>query len=98
MNDVLLDGPLRGKAKWQEFAAKLQKALADEYNLDGVTVVLRELSPEEVEREGGESLTFNQDSQRFEFALGPAEKLPAAWKVADRIEQFLDLESDSAGA
>ena len=97
MNDVLLDGPLQGRPKWEEFAAKLHKALADEYDLDGVTVILRELSAEESEREGGESLTFNQDSQRFEFALGPAEKLPAAWKVADRIEQFLDLESDSKG-
>lgn len=93
MNDVLLDGPLRGKAKWEEFAAKLHKALSDEYDLDGVTVILRELSAEEAEREGSESLTFNPDSQRFEFGIGPAKKLPAAWKVADRIEQFLDLES-----
>jgi hypothetical protein len=95
MNDVQLDGPLRGNAKWEEFAVKLQKSMADEYGLDGVTVVLRELSAEEAVREGGESLTFNQDSQRFEFGVGPAEKLPAAWKIADRIEQFLDLESDS---
>ena len=98
MNDVLLDKQLLGNKKWEEFALKLQRALADEYALDGVTVVLREMTREEVEREGNEYLAFIQKTQRFEFALSPTEKLPAAWKIADRIEQFLNVESDSEGA
>jgi hypothetical protein len=41
-----------------------------------------------------ELLTFNLEGQRFEFALAPAHKFPAAWKIADRIDSFLNPDVD----
>ena len=90
MNTVELDVTLRGDARWTAFAAKLKAALSDEYQLDGVTVALRELTPQEAASETGDLLTFDQNTQRFEFAIGPGQHFPAAWKVADRIDGFLN--------
>jgi hypothetical protein len=90
MNIVELDEPLRGKPRWTKFAAKLEKAMTEEYRLDGVAVFLRELRAEEELSDNSELLTFSQERQRFEFAVGPAVSLPAAWKIADRIDGFLN--------
>ena len=35
-------------------------------------------------------LTFNQKDQVFEFAVDPAKHLPAAWKIANKIDVFLN--------
>jgi hypothetical protein len=47
MNTIELDEAVRGNPRWAEFAAKLKEAMDDEYRLDGVTVVLREMTAEE---------------------------------------------------
>jgi len=90
MNVIELAETLREDARWTTFAAKLEAAMSHEYQLDGVTIALRELTAEEAVDEPRDRLTFNQDTQRFEFALGPGQHLPAAWKVADRIDGFLN--------
>jgi hypothetical protein len=90
MNVIELDETLRGDTRWTTFAAKLEAAMSHEYQLDGVTVALRELTAEEAVVESHDVLSFNQDTQRFEFALSPGQHLPAAWKVADRIDGFLN--------
>jgi hypothetical protein len=90
MNVVELHAALKGLAKWQKFAEKLQKAMTEEYRLDGATVILRELTGDETLAGEHDLLTFNQDSQRFEFAVSPDQDPPPAWKIADRIDYFLN--------
>ncbi len=90
MNRIQLDEALRGQPQWTAFARKLEKAMAEEYRLDGVTVVLRQLVGDETEGPDPELLTFNQKEQLFEFAVDSAKHLPAAWKIADRIDGFLN--------
>src|SRR6266850_5022845 len=94
MNKVELHQTVLGKAAWTKFAKKLEKAMIEEYHLDGVTVLLRELSKAEIANEESDLLTFKHESQRFEYALGPTERFPAAWKVADRIDHFLNPDPD----
>jgi hypothetical protein len=96
MNIIELDETLLRNPHWTTFAAKLRDSIANEYQLDGVTIVLRELTEDEAHAETGDLLTFNQDSQRFEFALGHGRHLPAAWKVADRIDGFLNPDPEDA--
>ena len=90
MNTIELHEGLRGKAGWPKFAENLNKVMTEEYRLDGVTVVLRETTAEEELVGEDELLTFSQESQRFEFALRPGGKFPPAWKIADRIDGFLN--------
>ena len=90
MNRVELDEALHGQPKWAAFARKLEKAMTEEYRLDGVTVVLRELVGAEADGPDPELLTFNQKDQVFEFAVDSAKHLPAAWKIANRIDGFLN--------
>ena len=94
MNIVELHTAIRQERRWIKFAEKLQKEMTEEYKLDGITVVLRELTADEAAVEGRESLTFNQTSQQFEFALAASEDLPAPWKIADRIGGFLNPDPD----
>jgi hypothetical protein len=47
MNIVELHQTVHGKPGWSEFADKLKKAIAEEYRLDDITVVLREMTAEE---------------------------------------------------
>jgi len=95
MNTVELHHAIRLKPNWAKFADKLKNAMAD-YPLDGVTVVLREMSSEEMADEEADLLTFDQENQRFEFAIAPGGNFPAAWKVADRIDAFLNPDEDAA--
>ncbi len=96
MNKVELQEALRGKPEWAKFAHQLEQAMA-EYSLDGVTVCLREMNPHELtDDDEGTLLSFDHENQRFEFGIGPGERFPAAWKVADRIDYFLNP-SDSGG-
>jgi len=95
MNTVEVDDALRGNAKWTKFADKLKQAMTDEYELDGVTVVLRELSAEESKHEDGELLAFHPDRQWFEFAVPAMDDLPSAWKIADRIDHFLNPDPEA---
>ena len=97
MNAIELDETLRGKAGWSEFVAKLKTAMADEYRLDGVTVFLREMTAEEALENESELLTFSQQRQRFELALQTAARFPAAWKIADRIDSFLNPDAGGDG-
>src|SRR5205085_11455261 len=90
MNNVELDEPLTGDPKWIRFADKLKEAMTDEFKLDGITIVLRELTTEEKINEERDVLTFNHDRQLFEFGISPADHCPPAWKVADRIDSFLN--------
>ena len=71
--------------------------MTDEYSLEGITVVLREMTAEEALAREDELLTFNPQGQRFEFALPPAGKFPAAWKIADRIDSFLNPDTGGDG-
>ena len=97
MNSVELHETVRGKPGWKDFAEKLSHAMVEEYQLDGLTVVLREMTADETREGDQELLTFNQEGQRFEFALPPEHEFPAAWKIADRIDSFLnpDVEAQS---
>ena|SRR5688572_7266183 len=97
MNVIELDETLRGKAGWSEFVEKLKTAMADEYSLDGVTVFLREMTPEEALENESELLTFSQQRQRFELALQADTRFPAAWKIADRIDSFLNPDAGGDG-
>ena len=98
MNVIELDEALRGKAGWPEFVEKLKTAMADEYSLDGVTVFLREMTAEEAALENeSELLTFSQQRQRFELALQTDSRFPAAWKIADRIDSFLNPDAGGDG-
>src|SRR5262245_65355849 len=97
MNTIELHETLREKPEWKEFAEKLRKAITDEYRMDGVTVLLREITAAEALEGEEELLTFSQDNQRFEFALSPNHKFPAAWKIADRIDSFLNPDAGGDG-
>src|SRR5438876_12245804 len=83
MNRVELDEALHGKPKWAAFARKLEKAMTEEYRLDGVTVVLRELVGAEAGGPDPELLVFNLKVQVFEFVVYLANHLPAVWNIAD---------------
>ena len=96
MNIVELQDGLRGNLRWTEFADKLKAAMAEEYGLEGLTVVLREMTAEEAIEGEDDLLTFNQESQRFEVALLRG-KFPAAWKIADRIDCFLNPDAGGDG-
>jgi hypothetical protein len=95
-NEVELDEPVQRQAKWTRFAAQLRDAMA-EYPLEGVTILLREFNKAELaDDDGGDVLTFNQETQRFEFAIHPARSFPPAWTVADRIDAFLNPDEEAA--
>jgi hypothetical protein len=97
MNTIELQESLRGEPGWAEFVDKLKTAMADEYRLDGVTVVLREMTAEEALENDSELLTFSQQNQRFELALRQSARFPAAWKIADRIDYFLHPDAGGDG-
>ncbi|HET9219927.1 MAG TPA: hypothetical protein VFR18_23295 [Terriglobia bacterium] len=97
MNVIELPEVLRSKPGWGEFVDKLKTAMADEYRLDSVTVVLREMTAEEARENESELLTFSQQSQRFELALQRDVPFPAAWKIADRIDSFLNPDAGGDG-
>jgi hypothetical protein len=90
MNTVELSESFIGKAKWTHFAEKLKKAMVDDFKLDGVAVFLREMTQEEKDGDESNVLAFNHQHQRFEFAVSPDDPAPTAWKVADRIDHFLN--------
>jgi hypothetical protein len=90
MNTIELHEGLREKSGWLKFAENLEMVMTEEYRLDGVTVVLRETTAKEMLDGEDELLTFSQASQHFEFALRPGGKFPAPWKIADRIDDFLN--------
>lgn len=96
MNTVELHEGVLGNPRWEEFAEKLKAAMAKEYRLDGVIVVLREMTAEEASEEDDELLAFNQEGQRFEVALTRG-KFPAAWEIADRIDSFLNPDAGGDG-
>ena len=96
-NIIELHERVTGKPGWADFADKLKAAMTDEYSLGGVTVVLREMTAEEALAGEDELLTFNPHSQRFEFALPLTGKFPAAWKIADRIDSFLNPDAGGDG-
>jgi hypothetical protein len=97
MNTIELHETLRDKPGSDEFVNKLKTAMADEYRLDGVTVVLREMTAEEALENESELLTFSQHNQSFELALRHAARFPAAWKIADRIDYFLNPDAGGDG-
>ena len=97
MNIVELDERLRAKPGSTDFVENLKAAIAEEYRLDGVTVFLREMTSDEALSGEDELLTFDQASQRFEFALRPAREFPAAWKIADRIDYSLNPDAGGDG-
>jgi hypothetical protein len=97
MNNIQLHEAVRGNPRWEEFAAKLKEAMEDEYRLEGVTLVLREMTAEESQEGESELLTFNPGTQRVEFALPHGGKFPAAWKIADRIDSFLNPDTGGDG-
>src|SRR5262245_32586453 len=97
MNIIQLHEAVGGNSGWVEFAAKLKEAMEEEYRLDGVTVVLRGMTAEEAQDGESELLTFSQENQRFEVALPPGGKFPAAWKIADRIDSFLNPDAGGDG-
>ena len=97
MNTIELHETLSGKPGSAEFVEKLKTAMADEYGLDGVTVVLREMTAEEARENESELLTFSQQSQRFELGLRPEGRFPAAWKIADKIDYFLNPDAGGDG-
>ena len=95
-NKVELDDSVQTDAKWTKFAAQLKDAMA-EYPLEGVTILLRRFNAEELASDdGGDVLTFNQETQRFEFAIHPSRNFPPAWRVADRIDSFLNPDEEAA--
>jgi hypothetical protein len=97
LNIIELHEGVNGKRGWAEFANTLKAAMTEEYALEGVTVVLREMTAEEALAGESDLLTFNQQSQRFEFALPPNSKFPGAWKIADRIDSFLNGDAGGDG-
>jgi hypothetical protein len=95
MNTVELADALTGR-KWEHFAAKLKKSMGD-YPLTGVTVILREMTAEEIANEtDGYVLTFNHELQKFEVAVDSSRSFPAAWQIADTIDHFLNPDEDNA--
>jgi hypothetical protein len=97
MNIIQLHEVVLGNPRWVEFAAKLKEAMEDEYRLDGITVVLREMTAEESRDGDSELLTFSQKNQSFEFALPRGGSFPAAWKIADRMDSFLNPDAGGDG-
>ena len=90
MNKVELAEALQGKRSWTKFAGKLEKAM-EEYQLDGITVVIRELTAKEMDADNDRQvLSFNHERQQFDFAIAPNESPPPAWTVADKIDHFLN--------
>jgi len=89
MNTIELKGPLQDNPKWTKFAEGLNKSMMEEFNLDGVTVVLRELNDQERANDENEVLIYFHERQLFEFAMDSTRHFPSPWKVADRIEHFL---------
>jgi hypothetical protein len=97
MNTIELHEAVREKPGWAEFAVKLKAAMTDEYRLDDIHVVVREMTAEE-ERDGEtELLTFNPETQRFDLALSASHKFPPAWRLADRIDGFLNPDAGGDG-
>jgi hypothetical protein len=98
MNNIELDGSLSGNPKWTKFAEGLNKSMMEEFDLDGVTVILRERTAQERANEEKEILIYFHERQAFEFAMDSADHFPSPWKVADRIEHFLHpLSEESEG-
>jgi hypothetical protein len=89
MNSIELDGSLSDNPKWAKFAQGLNKTMMEDFDLDGVSVVLRELTVQERANQEKEVLIYFHDRQLFEFAMDSTDHFPAPWKVADRIEHFL---------
>ena len=89
MNKIELQGSLNGNLRWTKFADGLNKSMMEEFNLDGVTVVLRELTVQERAKKEKEGLVYFHERQLFEFAMDSTDHFPSPWKVADRIEHFL---------
>ncbi len=90
MNKVELAEALQGKRRWTKFAAELEKAM-QEYRLDGITIVIRQLTAKEMDADDDRQvLSFHHERQQFDFAIGPNEGPPAAWTVADKIDHFLN--------
>ena len=90
MNKVELAAALQEKRGWPKFADKLEEAMR-EYRLDGITIVIRELTAKEMDEDSDRQvLSFNHDRQQFNFAVGPNEIPPAAWTVADKMDYFLN--------
>jgi hypothetical protein len=97
MNNVELHEAVREKPDWAGFAAKLKTAMTDEYRLEGVSVVVREMTAQEESDGEKELLNFNPVSQQFEVALSPSHKFPPAWRIADRIDSFLNPDTGGDG-
>jgi hypothetical protein len=89
MNNIELQGSLSENPKWTKFAESLNKSMTEEFYLDGVTVVLRELTDQERANGENEVLVYFHERQLFEFGMESAGHFPSPWKVADRIEHFL---------
>ena len=96
-NIIELHEGVNGKPGWAEFANELKVAMTEAYSLENVTVLLREMTADEALAGEDELLTFNQQIQRFEFALLPTGKFPPAWKIADRIDSFLNPDAGGDG-
>jgi hypothetical protein len=98
MNRIELAKTVQGSPKWEKFAEKLSIAMG-EYPLEGVTVDLRPMTAEEAAGESEDHmLAFSQESQRFDLALRTTGDFPAPWKIADRIDYFLNLDEEAAEA
>jgi hypothetical protein len=89
MNNIELADSLSGNPKWTKFAQGLNKSMMEDFDLDGVSVVLRELTVQERANEEKEVLIYFHERQLFEFAMDSTDHFPAPWKVADRIDHFL---------
>jgi hypothetical protein len=97
LNIIELDQGVSGNPRWVEFAEKLKEAIDQEYRLEGLTVVLREMTTEEAVDGEKDLLTFSQAKQRFEFALPHGSNFPPAWEIADRIDSFLNPDAGGDG-
>jgi len=91
MNKVEIVTTFHQEPKWMKFANLLSLAMT-ELGLDGVTVVLRELTAEEKGNEEKDVLEYNHESQTIEFAIGTHDSFPAASRLAERIREFLEPE------
>jgi hypothetical protein len=98
MNNIELHGPLSKDLKWTKFADGLDKSMMEDFDLDGVSVVLRELTAQERANKEKEVLIYFHERQLFEFAMDSTDHFPAPWKVADRIEHFLHPLSEESEA
>lgn len=90
MNKIELAEELRLQPRWAKFAGNLEREMR-EYPLDGVTIVIRRLTTEEMKNDSDRQvLRFNQGEQLFDFAVGPKESPPDAESLADQIDNFLN--------